>query len=179
MKAPLLSLLLVTTGVSSFAADPPRTTPRPLATPTAVPNFTPRVQVQPGEIQIIALIDGITELHVTKTGLFWVNGMYAKPGMHEPGNFPTYINGQPWIPRWHKPGTRRGVDTCDPFALPVPSLDLDLELIAVGEKPDAKGIEPRSPITVSRNGDELIVTIPEPEWGSRWYNFALVPLTKK
>jgi hypothetical protein len=158
----------------------PATTSAPEAgVPAPSPfNVTPRVEVHPGEIQITALIDAITELHVSKDGIYWVNGEGAKPGLWEPNNFPTLVNGQRWYPHWHKPAKRRGYDRCDAFQMAIPSLDLDLELIAVGEKPDGKEIEPRSPITLSHDNGELIVTIPDPEWGARWYTFVLVPAKK-
>ena len=132
---------------------------------------------RPGEILIQAYVDGITELHVTTTGIYWVNGMYAKPGRHD-GNWPTFINGQQWFPQWQKPNAARGVDWSAPFPIKVQTLDLDLELIAVGTERDAPGIEPRSPITVARHDEELIVTIPDPEFGPRWYTFALVAAKK-
>jgi len=170
--ARVLTLLLVLPIAVVSSADP-------IPPPTLVPNFTPPVEVQRNEIQIIALVDGITELHVTRTGMYWVNGMYAKPGQHDLQNVPTYVNGKAWFPKWHKPEFHYGMDRCDPLAIAVPSLDLALELIAVGEKPDASDIEPRSPISLNLAGDELIITIPDPEYGSRWYHFALVPATKK
>jgi hypothetical protein len=165
-----IALLALVCSAALSAADP-------VPPPAPVPGFTPKVDVDvaKGEIQILALVDGIVELHVTATGIHWVNGMYAKPGQHGRQNVPTYVNGTPWFPKWGQPEKNRGLDRSEPFPLPVPSLNLALELIAVGEKPDATEIEPRSPITLQRAGDAVIVTIPDPEWGSRWYHFALVP----
>jgi hypothetical protein len=144
-----------------------------------MPNVTPRVTVESGKLVITALIDGIVELHVTPAGFYWVNGDYAKPGMHEPNNFPTFVNGKPWFPTWGKPNERRGTDKCELFAFASSSLDLEMELIAVGKTADCTGIEPRSPIQLRRDADELVVTIPDPEWGARWYSFALVPSAAK
>ena len=136
-------------------------------------NVAPR----PGEIVIQAYVDGITELHVSREGLRWVNGAFAKPGLHD-GNWPTFVNGQQWYPEWQKPNQARGVDRSKLFPLAVPSLNLELELIAVGKERDARGIEPRSPMTVNYGDDELVVIIPDPEFGPRWYTFALVPAKK-
>jgi hypothetical protein len=64
----------------------------------------------PSAIVIEALIDGQSELRVTKDSLYWIHtGASAKPGRHEKANEPTYVNGKPWMPVWGK--TARPVGT--------------------------------------------------------------------
>ncbi len=131
----------------------------------------------PREVIVKARIDGASELIITTNGLRWKNGMYAKPGRHEGRQDPTYVNGTPWMPKWEKPGEERGVDTSDLFPLKFATLDLDFELLAVGDSASATNIEVRSSPTLSTGSGSFIVNIPDPEWGSKWYVFALTERT--
>lgn len=130
-----------------------------------------------GEILIEAYVDGPSALHVTPEGIQWENGENAKPGKHEFHNFPTYVNGKAWVPEWTKPDEPRGSDRSEWYPLPVGPMNLELELLAVGEKRGGTEIEERSPISMRMQEGELLVVIPDPEGGPRWYRFVLRPST--
>ena len=131
----------------------------------------------PREVIVKARVDAASELVVTTNGFRWKNGMYAKPGRHEGRNDPTYIDGVPWMPKWTKPAEERGVDTSDEFPFHFDSLDLDFELLAVGDSANATNVEVRSAPTFSQGANSLNINIPDPEWGSKWYVFALTQRT--
>src|SRR5579863_314147 len=42
-------------------------------------------------VTVLTYIDGPSELHVTKEGMYWFNGSNAKPGRHEGHNYATYV----------------------------------------------------------------------------------------
>lgn len=130
-----------------------------------------------GDVIIEAYVDGPSALHVTPTGIQWENGENAKPGKHEFHNFPTYVNGKAWMPEWTKPDEPRGCDKSDVYPIPFGTMNLELELLAVGEKRGATGIEERSPISMRMQEGDLLVVVPDPEWGPRWYRFVLRPST--
>lgn len=129
----------------------------------------------PREVIVKARVDAASELVVTTNGFRWKNGMYAKPGRHDGRNEPTYINDVPWMPKWTKPAEERGVDTSDEFPFRWDHLDLDFELLAVGDSANATNVEVRSAPTISQGAHSLNINIPDPEWGSKWYVFALTP----
>lgn len=131
----------------------------------------------PREVIVKARVDAASELVVTTNGFRWKNGMYAKPGRHDGRNEPTYINDVPWLPKWTKPAEERGVDTSDEFPFHFENLDLDFELLAVGDSANATNVEVRSAPTISQGANSLIINIPDPEWGSKWYIFALTQRT--
>jgi hypothetical protein len=130
------------------------------------------------EIIIKARVDGPSELIVSTNGFQWKNGVHAKPGRHEGRNEPTYINEIAWIPLWKHQDKDRGIDTSDMLEWPLTSLEMDFELLAIGQTPDASSVEPRTAPTMSYGAGTLIINIPDPEPGSRWYVFALVPVNK-
>lgn len=131
----------------------------------------------PREVIVKARVDAASELVVTTNGFRWKNGMYAKPGRHDGRNEPTFINDVPWMPKWTKPAEERGVDTSDEFPFRFDSLDLDFELLAVGDSANATNVEVRSAPTFSQGANSLNINIPDPEWGSKWYIFALTQRT--
>ncbi len=133
-------------------------------------NGAPRTVVE-------ALIDGPSELRVTRAGIYWKNIANAKPGRHEGRNEPTYVDDQPWKPRWKDASKDRGADTSDVRSIALDPDKLQFELFAVGSTHGGTGIEKRRAITVKKVGDELSVLIPDPEGGSKWYRFALVHYT--
>jgi len=133
----------------------------PGAKPEAVEEFT-----------VEALIDGNSELHVTKEGIFWVlSGSEAKPGLHEGANEATYVNDRRWKPKWHREG-ERGPDSSDAFAIKTTAPKLAAETLAVSTKRFGKN-EPSTPVSSSIKGDHFVVTIRDPEGGSRWYKIRI------
>src|SRR5437773_5314660 len=88
-----------------------------------------------------ALIDGPSELRVTRTGIYWINLGNAKPGRHERRDEPTYIDSQPWKPVWKDPSKDRGKDTSDLHPLPLEPDKLQFELLAVGDSHGSTGIQ--------------------------------------
>ena len=119
-----------------------------------------------------ALIDGNTELHITKDGIYWmVPGGEAKPGLHEGSKEATYVNGSRWKPLWRVKGDR-GPDTSDIFPIKSTSPKLVAETVLVSEKRFGKN-ETRTPVASSIKEDHFVVTIRDPEGGSRWYKIRI------
>ena len=126
------------------------------------------------ELHVEALIDGNTELHVTRRGIYWKTFGVAKPGRHEGRNEPTWVNGKQWFPKWGEPEKDRGNDESDMFPLPFGPLDsFRFELLAVGSTRGATGIEKRDRVTWKRSNGELVIAIPDRQLGPRWYRFRL------
>lgn len=125
------------------------------------------------EIIVRALVDGPSELIVTTNGFHWKNGMNAKPGRHEGRNEPTYINDKAWYPKWAKANEERGTDKSETYSFPLATLEMEFELLAVGDTKDVTTIEPRTQPTMSHGEGKLVISIPDPEPGSKWYVFSL------
>src|ERR1039457_5559764 len=89
------------------------------------------------QITILAFIDGPSDLYVTKQGMYWFNGINAKPGRLDGRNEPTYVNGTAWFPKWGKQQQDRGIDKSDIYSIKLESLELDFTLLAVGTNTDA------------------------------------------
>lgn len=138
---------------------PPKLAPG--ARQETVENFTVEAQ-----------IDGNTELHVTKEGIYWtVPGGEAKPGLHDGANEPTYVNGARWKPKWRAQGTR-GPDTSEVYPVKTTSPKLMAETMLVSSERFGKN-ENRTPIATSVKEDHFVVTIRDPEGGSRWYKIRI------
>ncbi|MDB6005334.1 MAG: y domain 1 [Prosthecobacter sp.] len=119
-----------------------------------------------------ALIDGGSELHVTKEGVYWmVPGGEAKPGLHDGANEPTYVSGSRWKPKWRVKGTR-GPDTSDVYLMKTSSPKLIAETVLVSRERFGKN-ENRTPVATSVKEDHFVVTISDPEGGSRWYKIRI------
>ncbi len=119
-----------------------------------------------------ALIDGGSELHVTKEGIYWmVPGGEAKPGLHEGSNEATYVNGSRWKPKWRIKGDR-GPDTSDVYPIKTTSPKLASETVQVSKERFGKN-ENRTPVVSSIKDDHFVVTIRDPEGGSRWYKLRI------
>lgn len=128
-----------------------------------------------GRIIVEAQVDGPATLHVTRRGIYWVNGNNAKPGLHKATKESTWIDGKPWNPVWDDGGKPRGAAKSDVYALPLDPSRLQFQLLAIGNVRGATGIQKRTAAVVKMEGDELTILIPDPERDSRWYAFALVP----
>jgi hypothetical protein len=76
-----------------------------------------------------------------------------------------------------KNGAARGDDQSNPNPLPqaVKPDKLDFKLLAVTQARAMEGIDVRDPIKIVMVGDELSITIPDRQIGSRWYKFVLTP----
>ena len=127
------------------------------------------------QLLIEALIDGDTKLHVTRNGLYWENGEWKKVGRGGDVAEPTWVNGEPWMPKWRSSDQDGGYDRSElpPVTLSGPLDDYDFELVAVGPERDAWDIEKRSPVTTRRTTDEIILEFPDREPGGKWYRFEL------
>ncbi|HEY1051375.1 MAG TPA: hypothetical protein VGE39_16500 [Prosthecobacter sp.] len=122
-----------------------------------------------------ALIDGGSELHVTKDGIQWVvPGGEAKPGLHVGSNEATYVNGARWKPKWKNPG-ERGPDTSDVYPLKTTAPKLVSETVLVSKERFGKH-EERTPVATSVKDGHFVVTIRDPEGGSRWYKVRIKTL---
>lgn len=130
-----------------------------------------RAQVE--ELKIQAYVDGPSTLHVTPTSLYWVNGDNAKPGRQDGQNYPTYVNGEEWLPQWRNGREARGSDQSAPFPVKLGTVDLDFELVAVGDRREDTGIHERTPVNFRKDRSEYRVLIPDPENGAQWYTFVL------
>lgn len=119
-----------------------------------------------------ALIDGGSELHVTKEGIYWmVPGGEAKPGLHQGSNEATYVNGTRWKPQWRIKGDR-GPDTSEVYPIKTTSPKLASETVQVSKERFGKN-ENRTPVVTSIKDDHFVVTIRDPEGGSRWYKLRI------
>ncbi|WP_294382354.1 hypothetical protein [Prosthecobacter sp.] len=124
------------------------------------------------EFTVEALIDGGSQLHVTKEGIYWmVPGGEAKPGKHEGANEATYVNGSRWKPNWRLEGDR-GPDTSDVYAIKTTAPKVIVETVSVSKKRFGKN-ETRTPVVSSVKDDHFVVTIRDPEGGSRWYKLRI------
>ena len=136
------------------------------------PNVA-RADLLPTELVIEALVDGPSMFHVRADGVFWENGDNGKPGKHAGHDEPTYINGAAWTPRWGKSRELRGRDKTEMNRINLGSIDLEFELIAVTQHRGETGIEQRSEIATKVDRNDFVITIPDPEPGSRWYKFVV------
>jgi len=151
----------------------------PAAKPVAVVEQKADAAAQ-GEVIVEALIDGNSELHVTSTGLYWKHlGHMSKPGMHSRNNLPTYINHTAWMPEWGQPTTTSAADQSKPYPLDLGKLGFSVETLAVGGGDDDKtpekiqGIEPRDPVTIADKGAEQVISIPDRQFGAKWYRIRI------
>jgi len=136
----------------------------------AAPIFEGQI---PSEVVVEVLIDGLSELTVTKDGLLWISRGASKPGRHHGRDEPTYVNGEKWDPRWEEPRKNSGGDESAAYRLAtVPEL-LKFELLAVTIARGESGVEQRSPIQTAYQDGRFIVSIPDSENDSRWYRFRL------
>lgn len=124
------------------------------------------------EFTVEALIDGGSQLHISKEGIYWmVPGGEAKPGKHEGANEATYVNGSRWKPNWRLEGDR-GPDTSDVYAIKTTAPKVIVETVNVSKRRFGKN-ETRTPIVSSVKDDHFVVTIRDPEGGSRWYKLRI------
>jgi hypothetical protein len=115
-----------------------------------------------GQIVVQALIDGSSELHVTRSGLYWKHLTYSKPGRNGGKREPTRVNGRDWQPQWvNESGD--GADRSEVFPIAVGTLDLQV-------KPDPRN---RNPVSGRRAGDEFVVLFDDPQPGDVWYQVEL------
>lgn len=113
-------------------------------------------------------VDGNTKLQITKEGIFWDVGRgNAKVGRNAQHKDPCYVNGNRWDPKWSMPGDR-GPDTCEIFPLPTKSPFLAAELVSASTERAGTGIS-RSKIITTVDQDQLVIHIPDPEFGAVWY----------
>ena len=165
------------------AGRPAAAPPTPLAPPAVGRPDLPAVYQVPstaeitdqGRLVIEVLVDGDSELHITPDGLYWVSGKWAKPGRHEGRNEATYVNGKAWYPKWGSQ-SEGGPDQTAVYPMRV-ALDRlrSLQLLSVGTSRDSTGIEQRERISLARQGNEIVIRIPDSDPGSRWYRFELMP----
>ncbi len=133
----------------------------------------------PNELVVEGLVDGPSSFHLRPEGVYWVNGANAKPGKHEGHDEPTYINGVAWMPHWSHSKQERGADKSEIYRIDFGTTDVDYELLAVTQERGATGIEHRTEVATKHEGNEFVVTIPDPESGHRWYKFVLRKKVKK
>jgi hypothetical protein len=142
-----------------------------LATPTFAQTST--ANTSPKEITVEAFIDGPSSLHLTLQGLYWTNGGNAKPGRHNAHNYPTYIDGKSWMPKWGKEGDDRGDDKCDIFPLRLTTVEYDLDVVGISDRKGIARKDRRTAPTAMRQNGEFVVNIPDPEVGAKWYKLRL------
>jgi hypothetical protein len=140
---------------------------------TLWPAFVFAQGFSPSELIVEALIDGPSTFHLRAEGVYWVNGANGKPGKHQGHDDPTFINDRAWRPRWSHSKEDRGPDRCEIYRIPFGTIDVDFQLLAITELRGESGIQHRTEVAAKREGNEFIVTIPDPEPGHRWYKFVL------
>lgn len=97
-------------------------------------NGGPAKPPSPKEITVEALVDGPSVLHFSPTGIYWTNGGNAKPGRHEAHNYPTYVNGKAWTPKWGKDGDDRGVDQSEAYPMQIGSTEYEMEVVSISDR---------------------------------------------
>ena len=124
-------------------------------------------------ILIDALVDGSSELHVLKEGLRWVQkGSAAKPGLFEENKRQaTYVNGKSWIPIWHLEGSR-GADVSDVYPIATAGAKVLVELIGTSSKRGGKN-EDKGSLNLQAKEDHMVIGIPDPAFGARWYRIRI------
>lgn len=127
----------------------------------------------PGEITVQAYVDGSSAIHLSLQGLYWTNGGNAKPGKLDGNNFATYINGKAWFPKWGRNDNDRGKDRSDVYPLQLKSTNYEVEVVSVSIRKDTPGKERRTTPIITRENAELVINIPDPESGARWYELRL------
>ena len=134
---------------------------------------SPNAPANPKEITVEAYIDGPSALHLTLNGIYWTNSSNAKPGRHDAHNYPTYIDGKSWKPKWGKDGDDRGNDKSDVYPLKLTSTEYELEVVGISDKKGSSQVDRRTaPAPVRENG-EFVVNITDPESGAKWYKLRL------
>jgi len=126
------------------------------------------------ETTVEAYIDGNTELHVSKQGLFWkVVGGESKPGRNDDKNFPCYVDSRKWQPEWKNKSTDRGPDTSEVYPLSTAFPNLTAEKVSVSEERFGRNEPKHTGITYASQGGDFVVTIPDPEAGAYWYKIKI------
>lgn len=146
-------------------------------------NAEPTPKLPETEINTLIIqgwVDGSSEIHVTAKGIYWKSLGVQKPGLtwfrNKNGkeiDEPTFVNGKPWMPTWHKQEERRGYDSTDMLPLPINKLGFSFAVLAVASNRDEKRIERRSPVTIRDGKDEQVIGISDREVGGRWYTIKL------
>ena len=140
---------------------------------SAVGQLAPKPVVNPREITVQAYVDGPSALHLSLQGLYWTNGGNAKPGRLDANNYPTYIDGKKWFPKWGKDGDDRGSDKSDVYPLVLTTTDYELEVVGISDKKDSSKKDRRTAPSPVRQNGEFVVNITDPENGAKWYKLRL------
>ena len=130
-------------------------------------------KASPKEITVEAYIDGPSTLHLSLEGIYWTNGGNAKPGRLGAHNYPTYINGKSWIPKWGNDGDDRGADKSDLYQLQFTTIEYELEVVGISDQQGSSKKDSRTAPSPARQNGELVVNIPDPEVGAKWYKIRL------
>ena len=127
-----------------------------------------------GKLQVAftleAGLDEGTVVHVTKDGIMLENGIGGRPNE-------VYINDKLWKPRWAQPEKTDGPNKSDIFPLAVESLNLKVEVTTTEGRGEARPIK-RGPVTDRHRGNELQVTITDPESGPAYYKLVFLQRPK-
>ena len=143
------------------------------------PEVSSLAEKRPAPIRsllIEALVDGGSELHITRAGIYWKELGASKPGRQMGRNEPTYVNGKPWIPTWAAPNEDRGWDKSALLPLPIGDLNFGFKIVAIGNRRHVPGIERFSPVSLRNEHGEQVLSIPDKEVGSKWYTVRLLRL---
>ena len=136
-------------------------------------QLAPKPVVDPREITVEAYVDGPSALHLSLKGIYWTNGGNAKPGRHEAHNYPTYIDGKAWVPKWGKDGDDRGSDKSDTYPLTLTTTAYELEVVGISDRKGSSKKDRRTAPSPVRENGEFVINIPDPEGGAKWYKMRL------
>jgi len=145
----------------------------------ALPLGAPAQALSPDELVIEAVVDGPAFFHLRAEGVYWENGDNAKPGKWSGLDEPTYINGVAWMPKWNRSKDYKGRDKTQLHRISFGTIDVEFELLAVTKNRGESGIDHRTRVATKREGNDFVVTIPDPEPEARWYKFVLRKKAKK
>jgi hypothetical protein len=125
-------------------------------------------------ITIEANITGGSELHITPTGIYWVEHGLDKPGKSNGGNLPTVVNGKEWLPKWANPAQASGDDTSEPYPLDIGPAEFTYHVTAIAETRGDNHLASRGPVTLEKHGKGLILTFADTQPSSAmWYSVKL------
>lgn len=125
------------------------------------------------EFIIEALVDDTSELWIYPDKIQWHNFRDAKPGRQGGRNEATYIHGNAWTPTWQKQDEDAGPDQSGFYAFSCGTIELDAELLAVGEERGGEKKDRDSSIRAYRRNDAFVIRFEDVWGGPAWFKVLL------
>jgi hypothetical protein len=107
-------------------------------------------------------------LQIFAAGMHWNAFLPEKPGRCGGANYPTYVDGKPWLPVWTNIGLNQ--DTTDVFPVPIGAGPLDYEVIGIAPRRGEPGITKRPPVTFSSSAEGSVLHLDDARGVPMWYS---------